>query len=112
YGGMAGGAIGGSDRAAMGFDEAPADGQPQSRAGALAVTVLHAVELVEDAVEIAWGDARTLVAHRDDDIRSIATALDFDRRAGGRIPRRGVGQNHPDLPHQPEIQRKPPQGPA
>src|SRR5215470_4292405 len=84
------GSIGGHDGAAMGFDESPADGQPQSRAGALAVAVMHPIELVEDALEIARRDPGPLVAHLDDDLRTFAPAGNFDRRAGRRILARVV----------------------
>ena len=61
------GAVGRRDRAVQGLDEAARDGQAQAGAGAHLVALLHAVELVEDALEVGRGNAVALVEHLQDE---------------------------------------------
>ncbi len=76
-----------ADRAVQGLDEAARDGQAQPGARAHLVALLHAVELVEDALEVAGGNAVAFVQDLQPDAVAVAPALNAD----GRIRRRILG---------------------
>ena len=87
------GAVAGDDGAAHRLDEAAADRKAEAGAGAHAVALLHAVELVEDALELVRRDALALVDDAQSDAaRAGAAGLDPDGRALGGVFRGVVEQ--------------------
>ena len=62
------GAVAGGDGAAHRLDEAAADRKAQPGARALRSAPLHAVELVEDALEVAGRNAGAFVEHLQQDL--------------------------------------------
>src|SRR5262249_56616045 len=77
--------ISGMNRAALRLDEASADREPKPGPGALPIATPHPIELVEDALQVLVRNARSLVAHFDDDAAFCGVGVDFDCR-----PLRGV----------------------
>src|SRR5262245_40489762 len=66
--------IGSGDLSAMGLDKSAADRQSEAGAGALPVGAVHAVELVEDALQRIRRYAGPFVAHLDDEVGAIMPA--------------------------------------
>src|SRR5437588_777553 len=75
----------GLDPPALRLDKAAADRQPETGAGAPAILRLDAIELVEDAFEIARRDARPLIDDLDPGNIAVAPGPQVDAAAGRRI---------------------------
>src|SRR5229473_1131373 len=78
-----GAAIGGRDRAAIGFHDLPADRQAQARMLAEMLGRALRIETLEDRFEVVLGDAVALVVDGDDERAAarLAAELDHDARA-------------------------------
>src|SRR3981081_1542777 len=70
------------DLAALRLDETAADRQTQAGAGATPGLRLDAIEFVEDAVEVAGRDARSLIGHFQRNDIAIAAGPNIDAAAG------------------------------
>jgi hypothetical protein len=80
--------IGGNNGPAHRFDKAAADRKPQTRARQFPVGRLHAIELVEDSLEVALGYAGAFIQHGDSNEASLPLrAQDNGRVAQGIFPR-------------------------
>src|SRR6185437_11435790 len=82
---MAAGAIGSCDRSAHRLDEAAANGQPEAGTGAMGVAGLSPVELVEDMLQVAGGNARPFIFDRDAHQSAVAPRAYDDARTGRRV---------------------------
>src|SRR6476660_6882823 len=86
------GAIAWTDAAAHGFDEASGDRQAEAGARAHPIAFLGAIELLEDALQVAVRDAAALVENLDANGVSVAPAADADGGFGWRVLGRVVEQ--------------------
>src|SRR5215510_8006804 len=78
-------AVGRGYGAVHGLDEAARDCQTQTGAGPHLIALLHSVELVEDALEVACGDAGSLVQDLEVDDSSFMPTANRDGAIGRRV---------------------------
>ena len=71
------------DRTTQRFDKSPADRQAKPGTGTAAILCLHAIEFVEDALEIGRRYAEPFVDDLDFDEFAVLARTDIDPAAGG-----------------------------
>src|SRR3954454_3694724 len=98
--------------AAMRLDEAAADRQAKTGAGATAVLRLHAVELIEYPFAVGRRYSRSFVGYLDHDCLALAAGVQCDEAPGWRVFRGIVEQIEQNLleqygidPHQRQVGR-------
>src|SRR5689334_7212991 len=78
-------AVSGLNMTALGLNKAAADRQAKTRTSATPILRMHAIEFVENALQIARRDARSLIDDFDRHRLAIAPGSNIDTAAGRRV---------------------------